>query len=194
MRRGSLLRHLFKHGQYAKSRSHEQSPLVSESKRPVVITSKGLSQTLSPSRTPDPPAVHILPQITEEEPASTATTPSPVSSSTGSTVSDLASVITVLDTTAATPAIDPATLTTRDLLYAAIDEATAATNTHIDTLETTLALLQAITGFSETVEVLEREMQDKRRACDSKLAELEGFEEAIEEMGLPDDEAYVRQG
>jgi hypothetical protein len=82
------------------------------------------------------------------------------------------------------PAIDFAALPVRDLLYAAIDEATAATNGHIGTLETTFALLQTITAFSGTVEVLKREIQDRKRARETKLVELERFDEAVEGMRL----------
>ncbi|KAG9192747.1 hypothetical protein G6011_11481 [Alternaria panax] len=193
MPRGSLLRRLFKHGQYARSRAHEQSPLLSESEMPAVIESRDTLQTPSPPRTPESPAVHALPQIVEEESATATTTPSPVSSRIGSTVSDLASVVTFINTNEPVPVIDPTTLTTRDLLYTAINEATAATNAHIDTLKTTSALLQAITGFSETIEILKQEMKDKKRACRTKLGELEAFEEAVEEMRFPDDEAHVTQ-
>jgi hypothetical protein len=94
------------------------------------------------------------------------------------------SVVTVLAPHA--PGIDPATLTARDLLYAAIDEATSATNGNLDTLETTLALLGALTGFSATIEVLKQQMEDKKRACEAKLVELEGFEEAVEGMNFSD--------
>ena len=83
------------------------------------------------------------------------------------------------------PAIDFATLPVCDLLYAAIDKATAATNEHIGTLETTVALLLTITGFSGTVEVLRREMQDRKRARETKIVELERFDEAVEGMRLP---------
>jgi hypothetical protein len=95
----------------------------------------------------------------------------------------MASVVTVLASHA--PVIDPATLTARDL-YAAIDEAKSATNGHLDTLETTLALLGALKGFSATIEVLKQEMEDKKRACEAKLVELEGFEEAVEGMNFSD--------
>jgi hypothetical protein len=157
---------------------------MEESERPAIITPKDLQLSPPPPRTSEPPTVHVLPKITEED-FTSATTQSSTSSSTGSTTSDLESIITVLAAYTPVPDIDPATLTPRDLLYAAIDEATAAINEHIDTLETTLALLQAITGFSETVQVLKLEMKDKKRACETKLTELKVFEEAIEGMKLP---------
>lgn len=195
MPRGNLLRHLFKHGPHARSKSHEQSPLVNKAEKPAAITSGNPSQTLSPPQTSKVPAIHVLPRITEEDSVPSATTPSPVVSSAGSTESDLLSITTVLDINApaSLPIVDPATLTTRDLVYAAIDESMTAVGTHIDTLETTLALLQAITGLSETVEVLNQEMEDKKRVCKMKLRELEEFEKAVEKMSLPDDEAHVAQ-
>ncbi|KAB2102851.1 hypothetical protein AG0111_0g8981 [Alternaria gaisen] len=195
MPRGNLLRHLFKHGPHARSKSHEQSLLNNKAEKTAAITSENPSQTLSPPQTFKAPAIHVLPRITEEDSAPSATTPSPVISSAGSTESDLLSITTVLDinASASLPIVGPATLTTRDLVYAAIDESITAIGTHIDTLETTLALLQAITGFSETVEVLNREMEDKKRVCKMKLRELKGFEKAVEKMRLPDDEAHVAQ-
>ncbi|KAF7681321.1 hypothetical protein GT037_000297 [Alternaria burnsii] len=195
MPRGNLLRHLFKHGSHARSKSHEQSPIVKKAEEPATIASEDPSQTLSPPHTSRAPAIHVLPRITEEDSVPSATTPSPVVSSAGSTESDLLSITTVLDINAPSspPIIDPATLTTRDLVCAAIDESITAIGTHIDTLETTLALLQAITGFSETVGVLNREMEDKKRVCKMKLRELEEFEKAVEKMRLPDDEAHVAQ-
>jgi hypothetical protein len=195
MPRGNLLRHLFKHGPHARSKSHEQSPLVNKAEKPAAITSGNPSQTLSPPQTSKVPAIHVLPRITEEDSVPSATTPSPVVSSAGSTESDLLFITTVLDINApaSLPIVDPATLTTRDLVYAAIDESMTAIGTHIDTLEITLALLQAITGLSETVEVLNREMEDKKRVCKMKLRELKEFEEAVERMRLPDDEAHVAQ-
>jgi hypothetical protein len=98
-------------------------------------------------------------------------------------------VITVL--AAHARAIDPATLALRDLVYAAIDVATSTTNGHLDTLETTLALLEALNGFSATVEVLRQEMQDKKTSCEAKLAELDRFERAVEEMTFPYEEGVV---
>jgi hypothetical protein len=189
MKRGNLLRHIFRYGPHSKfkqdtllSKTDERdgsSPVI----KPAADASKVLSQDPLPPRTPEPPAVHVLPEITEETSPGATGSPS-ISSSTGSTVSDLASVVTVLASHA--PVIDPTTLTARDLLYAAIDEATSATNGHLDTLETTLALLGALTGFSATIEVLKQEMEDKKRACEAKLVELEGFEEAVEGMDFSD--------
>ncbi|KAL1799883.1 hypothetical protein ACET3X_000225 [Alternaria dauci] len=190
MPRGNLLRHLFRNSPHTGNRPHEQSPYVNEAEESTVIKSEDPSQTLSRPRTSEPPGVHVLPRITEEEPISSASIPLFLASSAGSAGSDVASFTTILDANVPAPAlaIDPATLTTRDLLYAAIDEATAAVNTHIDTLETTLALLRAISGFSETVEVLKREMEDKKRECKIKLGELEGFEEGVAGMKLLGDE------
>ena len=86
------------------------------------------------------------------------------------------------------PLINPATLTTRDLLYAAIDEAISVTKDHLDTLATACALLEALAGFSATVEVLKQEMELKITASEAKLVELESFEEAVEGMTLLDEQ------
>ncbi|KAI4921630.1 hypothetical protein J4E90_000056 [Alternaria incomplexa] len=192
MTRGNLLRHIFRHGPNsklkrdavpAKDHENERSPLIAKSS---AHESKPLSQDQSPPRTPEPHTVHVLPEITEEGSSSpTAGSPS-ASPSTGSTVSDLASIVTVL--AAHAPLINPATLTTRDLLYAGIDEAISATKDHLDTLATAWALLEALVGFSATVEVLKQEMEVKITASEAKLVELESFEEAVDGMTFPDEQ------
>ena len=186
MARGNLLRQIFKRGPHSKLRNDALASKANKQSRPATVAKtaasslKAQSQDPSPPRTPESHVVHILPEIAEEEAVAAATLSPSASSSTGSTVSDLASVVTVL--AAHTPVIDPTTLTPRDLVYAAIDGAMSATNGHLDTLETTLALLEALHGFSATVEVLRQEMQVKKTACEAKLAELEGFERAVEEL------------
>lgn len=72
----------------------------------------------------------------------------------------------------------------RDLFHAVIKEAIAATTLHINTLNTTLALLDSLRGFSATIDVLRREMQEKKRECEGMSKELLVFEELVAEMGL----------
>ena len=192
MTRGNLLRHIFRHGPNSKLKrdavpskvdENEKSPLIAKS---PANEPKPLSQDPSPPRTPEPHTVHVLPEITEEGSSSPAAELPSASSSTESTVSDLASIVTVL--AAHAPLINPTTLTTRDLLYAAIDEAISVTKDHLDTLATAWALLEALAGFSATVEVLKQEMELKITASEAKLVELESFEEAVEGMTLSDEQ------
>ncbi|KAI4943429.1 hypothetical protein J4E91_009338 [Alternaria rosae] len=195
MTRGSLLRHIFRHGPNfilkrdvvpSKIDENDRSPRIAKS---VETPPKASSQDPSPPRTPEPHTVNILPEITEEENTSSTNNSPSASSDTGSTVSDLASIVTVL--AAHTPLINATTLTTRNLLYAAIDEAILATKDHIGTLATVWALLEALAGFSATVEVLKQEMEVKITASEAKLAELERFEEAVEGMKFLDEQENV---
>ncbi|KAH6858877.1 hypothetical protein BKA58DRAFT_405710 [Alternaria rosae] len=195
MTRGSLLRHIFKHGPNFILKRDAVPSKIDENDRSLLIAKrvetplKASSQDPSPPRTPEPYTVNILPEITEEENTSPTNNSPSASSDTGSTVSDLASIVTVL--AAHTPLINATTLTTRDLLYAAMDEAISATKDHLDTLATTWALLEALAGFSATVEVLKQEMGVKITASEAKLAELERFEEAVEGMKFLDEQENV---
>lgn len=82
------------------------------------------------------------------------------------------------------PASSSTTLSVRDVLHAVIEEAHAATAMHMETLETTLALLHAIQGMSATVDILQREMQEKKEVCEEMRRDLVSFEEVVGEMGV----------
>ena len=186
MPRGSLLRHMFKHGRHARNKSETGAPLLSEPEMPAPVAEVGkvLPPIPTPPMTPDKHTVVILPESKEEprtdKNISTASPPRSVP-----TISDTASIITVIATQP--PAIDLSTITTRDIIYASIDEATEAMNTHLRTLGTTLALLEALDGFSPTVEVLLCEFREKKRQCEGKLEELKGFEEGVNGMLFADE-------
>jgi hypothetical protein len=209
MRHGKLLRHLFGHGsRHSKSKADvlplnvddpEKRAAASKSEQLITKLAGGATKPLPP--TPHPPktpernshVVEVLPGILEESspgidvetPGSPSITVTDTDSPTAGT--DTTSARTIL-TAQVTPAVlDITTFTTRDLLYAAIDEATAATNMHLDTIETTLAVLQALNGFSATVDVLRREMLEKKKVCEEKLGELDGLEETVEEMRFADE-------
>jgi Ca2+-dependent lipid-binding protein len=212
MAHGKILRNLFSHGsRHSKSKTSAKSLQVSDPEthaavtkpsEPIANPTSGATKALpAPPNAPKTPErnshiVDVLPEILEEaNPETDAQTPdSPsISDSPSITVTDTdaptstTSAITILPPRITPAVLDPTTFTTRDLLYAALDEATAATNTHLDTIETTLALLQALNGFSTTVDVLKREMQDKKRVCEEKLGELECLEEAVEGMVFADE-------
>lgn len=72
-----------------------------------------------------------------------------------------------------------------------MDEAISATKDHLDTLATVWALLEALAGFSATVEVLKQEMEVKITVSEAKLAELERFEAAFEGMKFLNEQENV---
>jgi hypothetical protein len=193
MGHGNLLRHIFRHGSLLsksktdalppKATNPENSAYVAEPvAKPVETAAKQLPRT--PPRTPERNShtVEVLPEILEESDSS----PLLASGSPSITITTATSTRTLL-APVTTALLDITTFTTRDLLYAAIDEATAATNAHLDTIETTLAVLQALNGFSATIDLVKREMLEKERACENKLEDLESLEEAVEGMRFVDE-------
>jgi len=177
---------MFKYGRHARNRSETGVPLLGEPEMPAPIAEVGkvLPPIPIPPMTPDKHTVVVLPEIKEEPgPDNNIPTASPTHSL--STISDTASIITVIATQSS--AIDLSTISTRDVIYASIGEATEATYTHLRTLGTTLALLEALDGFSPTVEVLLREFREKKRKCEGKLEELKGFEEGVNGMLFADE-------
>lgn len=71
---------------------------------------------------------------------------------------------------------------TRELIDAALEEAKMAVSAHLDTVNTTLFLLDALDGFSATITELEKEMLATKQKCEENIAMLEDVERAIEGM------------
>ncbi|KNG49913.1 hypothetical protein TW65_03330 [Stemphylium lycopersici] len=192
MPRGNLLRHIFKHGPLSKHKdSSPREPVnnpqaAPSATSPVETTRANAEATSRLAKASAPVALQILPKIKEEPAREFGSLAGSLSScSSSNTGAESATAVLAAQNTDNIP--DPSTITTRDLVYAAIDEATSATHAHLDTLETTLALLETIRGLSETVEVLRREMKEKRKACQVAVKELAGFEEGVEKMHFADD-------
>jgi len=199
MPRRSLLWHIFNHGPLSKlkdsgPREPVNSPQAPPSVTPPVETAPEHARAISTSEEASAPvAVRVLPRIKEYSTREADSLTGPLSSYCSSN-SDGESATTVHPTQSPNKIPDPSAITTRDLIYAAIDEATSATHAHLNTLETTLALLETIKGFSETVEVLRREMEEKKRACLVGIKELTGFEKGVEKMRFADDGVRERTG
>jgi hypothetical protein len=83
--------------------------------------------------------------------------------------------------------LDISTFTTRDLLQRTIEEAKRAVVWHLDTIRTTLALLEALNGFSPTITTLKKEMEETETACLEKLTKLEVVEIAVKAMQFGDE-------
>mgnify|MGYP004507284499 CR=1 FL=1 len=122
-----------------------------------------LSTFTSPPKTPEP---FGLEDIAEED---VIDTPSPIE--TASLTETLAS----LD-------LEISTFSTRELVHATLDEAKTAASSHLDTINTTLLLLEALDGFSATISELRKEMLEKKQACEEKMVMLDAVERAVEEM------------
>lgn len=83
--------------------------------------------------------------------------------------------------------LDASTATTRQLLETTVHEATAALRSHLESLTTTLALLEALDGFSQTITVLKSEMLNSQEECRTRLRLMGDFQNAIDTMYWDDD-------
>lgn len=78
--------------------------------------------------------------------------------------------------------LDIATLTTHELLTAAVREAKSSLHAHLNTVNTTLELLWALNGFSATITAMKGEMEATKEICEEKLKAIEDVERAVECM------------
>lgn len=95
--------------------------------------------------------------------------------------------ITPIDTASLTETLNSLNLetsafSTRELIHATLEEAKIATDLHVDTIDTTLALLDALKGFSATISKLRKETLEKKQACEEKMAMLNAVGRAVEGM------------
>lgn len=78
--------------------------------------------------------------------------------------------------------LDTSFFSIRELVEATIDEAKTIASSHLDTIDMTLALLDALDGFSATISELRKEFRVKKEACEEKLTMLEAVERAVNGM------------
>ena len=76
--------------------------------------------------------------------------------------------------------LDGKTFAAYDVLYSAIKEGKMATLAHIETIRMVLLLLDALDGFSPTVDVLKQDVQESMLSCEETLKRVGKFEETIE--------------
>jgi hypothetical protein len=193
----SLLRHIFRHGPYAKAHN-APTPSKARGNGPNDL-SKTLKRSISqrhlvtPDSTPDSTLTYklrsesrqssVLEDIAEES-EDLDEKASYHSSETDYTISETDSDMdktSVADTLAALQ-LSLENFTTRNLVMAALNEARIATYAHLDTIETSLALLEVLEGLSATIAVLEEEMLEKREMCKEKLHMLEDVERVVARM------------
>ncbi|KAF1842226.1 uncharacterized protein K460DRAFT_420157 [Cucurbitaria berberidis CBS 394.84] len=171
----SLLRYIFHHGAYSNS-STDASPLkLSES--PHTEPTENPKDAVS-----NPPTTRLPPTTAQE-----AVLGDIVEAPNTDIDTDTHSITKTLTTLN----LDIKNWETRDLIHATIDEARLATQAHLDTISTTLALLDALEGFSPTILVLRKEMEGKKLVCEGKLKVLQEVEGAAEQMHFGDESGAV---
>lgn len=159
-----LLRHIFRHGPHSTSMSNTSPLRTSESLHEEPASNEN-DTTVAPlplthrSNTTQSPTLENIAEESESETDSTSIAHIPISLN-----------------------IHISTFTTRELIYATIDEARIATRAHLDTIHTTLALLDALEGFSPTIPVVKEEMVLNQRVCEERLKMLEETEAAVEQV------------
>lgn len=171
----NLLRHIFRHGPRDKV-DEDALPLGlklhatelatnTACKTAVVQNSQRAAHTTfsPPPKTPEP---FGLENIAEED---------IVDTSSANETASLTDTLASLD-------LELSTFSTRELVYATLDEAKSAVTSHLETISTTLSLLEALHGFSATISELKQEMLEKRQACEDQMGTLDAVERAIEGM------------
>ncbi|KAH9871570.1 hypothetical protein J1614_005825 [Plenodomus biglobosus] len=68
--------------------------------------------------------------------------------------------------------------TTRELLDTSVFEAKLALQSHLNSLATTIALLEALDGFSQTITVMKSDMLTTQQECKAKLKMMQSVEDA----------------
>jgi hypothetical protein len=180
----SLLRYIFRHGPHTKARSEKSSAKQTSYTSRTTPEPHFTQQHATPDGAPDSPLAYksrsesrqsaVLENIVEES-----------GSDNGNDGSDVDSAS--LTGSLAALGFDIESFTTRSLVAASLDEARMGNHAHLMTIDTTLALLDALHGFSATIEVLREEMAGKRQVCEEKLAMLEDVQRAVGQMQFGDE-------
>lgn len=175
-----LLRHIFRRSPRAKvsedalpldvgKLASDVASLAIEDEPKLAAAIPGNRQISAPSTSAPPPKTPEpfgLEEIAEED---YADTPASIDAA------SLTETLNSLD-------LEISTFTTRELVCATLDEAKMVTHSHLDTIDTTLALLNALDGFSATIPELKREMLEKKQAYEEKTGMLEAVERAVKGM------------
>jgi hypothetical protein len=184
----SLLRYIFRHGPRGKSRN--AAPELRR-KAEVLMPSPWSSDLVSYQqhpRTQDGPELPLpLKTRPENHPvdrsdsrASSVLDDIPEESSSEAEYPEYDD--SLITETLSTLSFDMQSYTTRDLILATLNEAKTATDGHLDTINTTVALLDVLDGFSATIEVLKDEMVAKKEVYEEKMSLLDDLERAVERM------------
>jgi hypothetical protein len=79
-------------------------------------------------------------------------------------------------------------LGTRELVTATLCEARISTHAHLDSIDATLGLLDALDGLSVTITVLKAEFKDKKEMCEERMTMLRDIERAVERMRFTEED------
>ncbi|KAJ4382384.1 hypothetical protein N0V86_002719 [Didymella sp. IMI 355093] len=173
----NLLRHIFRHS--ARKRVNEDAlPLGLKLHATEVAVNTTRDRTVFQNKQPAtsnslPPPFKTLEPFRLENIAEEDAVDSPSAAETESSTETLTSF-----------ELEISTFSTRELLHATLYEAKSAAASHLDTINTTLSLLEALDGFSATISELRKEMLEKKQACEEQLATMDAVERAIEGMTL----------
>jgi hypothetical protein len=171
----NLLRHIFRHG----PRNN-----VSEDAMPLGLgTSHKKLAGISVDSSHEPKALHNHQNLTMDKLTPPPKTPEPFGLE-NIAEEDGAGTLSLLDTASLTETptsvdLDISTFSTSELVHATLNEAKMATNSHLNTIDTTLALLEALDGFSATISALKKEMLEEKQACEEKMEMLDAIERAL---------------
>lgn len=172
----SLLRYIFRRGPRGRSQratSTPEAPQTARSSSPIMRDeSHRYLNTTAMGNTPEPPTTYQSePMGVDLAPLSQIIEEDDEQPETASLAETLAALELNLDT-----------FTTRELINAATEEAKLAISAHLETIDATLALLNALDGFSDTITVMMQEMKDKKAVCKEKLVMIADVERAVEKM------------
>lgn len=159
----NLLRHIFRHST-PESTTADTIPPAHKPHTPAPTTKPAHNPSLP--KTPEPFGLSDI----KEEP----TRPNTPSTASLSTLSQFAQELH--------------TFTPRELIDATLYEAKCAASSHLDTLTTTLAVLDALEGFSPTIKVLGEEMREKKRVCEEQVETLDAVGRCVAGMGRAGEE------
>jgi hypothetical protein len=192
MAHGSLLRHIFRHGPHSKSQNSavsltNSSALMSETKSTApdaLLASQQCTLTCDAPESPLTKKTRLGSQDSSRTDSRASILDelaggerSDVEASISGVASDDGFMTATLDTLKLDT--DLQTLTTRELLIASINEAKMATHAHLNTIRTTLGLLDALSGLSATIVVLRDDMLESIRECEERFGMLENLERML---------------
>ncbi|KAJ4329731.1 hypothetical protein N0V87_010619 [Didymella glomerata] len=168
----NLLRHIFRHGPREK---------VNEDALPLGLKLQATGPTTN--------TTHETTIYQETQRAAPSTRPPPANTPEPFGLEDIAEEDTRPNTPSVTESetlawfeLEISTFSTRELVHATLYEAKSAASSHLDTINTTLSLLEALEGFSATISELRGEMLEKKQACEEQMATLDAVERSLGRM------------
>lgn len=185
----NLLRYIFRHGPHGRPRNATSEPRAeAEVHKPLLKPSSGSMSYQQLQRTNDGPESPLAYKSRAEDcledrsdsRASSVLEDIPEESSSEGAYSEYdehsnAETLSALS-------FDMQNYSTRDLILATLNEAKTANYGHLDTINTTIALLEALDGFSATIAVLMDEMMGKKEVYEEKMSLLDDLERAVKRM------------